>query len=73
MCIRDSVNIGDDTVISEFSFNYYIPNGKCSHSEEERYCVLVKWDDFFRSPESYIELAFQKRESSIAEKTKVRP
>lgn len=67
------VNIGDDTVIREFSYNYYIPNGKCSHSEEERYCVLVKWDDFFRSPESYIELAFQKRESSIAEKTKVRP
>ncbi len=62
------------TTVSEFSHNYYIPNGnKCSWSEDDRFCVLVKWDDFINTPETYIEKAFQKREHPIAEKTKVRP
>lgn len=63
-----------DTTISEFSYNYYIPNGdKCSWSEDDRFCVLVKWDDFVKNPEIFINKAFDKRSHPIAEKTKVRP
>ncbi|NUY81896.1 TIR domain-containing protein [Flavobacterium sp. MAH-1] len=67
------VNLNDSTVIKEFSYNYYIPNGKCSWPEEDRFCVLVRWDDFIRTPENYIEEAFKKRSQDIANKTKVRP
>jgi len=66
------VAINDDTVISEFSYNYYIPNDKCAHSEEDRYCVLVKWDDFCKEPNKYIDAAFDKRSQPIAQKVKVR-
>jgi MTH538 TIR-like domain (DUF1863) len=67
------VSINEQTVIKEFSYNYYIPNGLCSHTEEERYCVLARWDAFAASPEAFIERAFEKRTEPIAEKTKVRP
>lgn len=74
-CGRDHnlVRINDSTVVSEFSHNYYIPNSKCSHADEDRYCVLVKWEDFLSAPEQYIEMAFDKRSASIASKVKVRP
>ena len=63
-----------DTTVTEFSYNYYIPNGnKCSWSENDRFCVLVKWDEFVLDPEKYIDLAFNKRSDPISEKTKVRP
>jgi hypothetical protein len=62
-----------DTTITEFSYNYFIPNGKCSHSEDDRYCVLTQWKDFIESPEFHIERAFEKRAHPIASKTKVRP
>ncbi len=71
--LHNIVEINDDTVIKEFSYNYYIPNDKCAWSEEDRYCVLVKWEDFCKNPECYIEKAFQKRNEPIAQKTKVRP
>ncbi|TYB76292.1 TIR domain-containing protein [Bizionia myxarmorum] len=70
------VGINDSTTIKEFSANHYIQNtanNKCSWYEDERYCVLVKWDDFIVKPEEYIEFAFQKRSHPIADKTKVRP
>ena len=67
------VNITDSTSIKEFSYNYYIPNNKCSWSEDDRFCVLVKWDDFIQEPEKYIDQAFEKRSHPISEKTKVRP
>lgn len=67
------VYINDQTTIKEFSYNYYIPHEKCSWSEEDRYCVLVKWDEFKDAPEKYIDKAFDKRDSPIASKTKVRP
>lgn len=62
-----------DTTISEFSYNYYIPNNKCAWTEDDRFCVLVKWDDFVEEPEKYIDKAFDKRSHPISEKTKVRP
>lgn len=67
------VNVDGSTVIAEFGYNYFIPNGKCSWSEEERYCVLATWEEFGRNPEHYIELAYNKRFMPIAAKVKVRP
>lgn len=68
------VDIGDSTVIKEFSRNYYLNNhGKCAYSEEDRYCVLVKWEDFAKSPNYYIEQAFNKRSQPIANDVIVRP
>jgi len=67
------VDLVDSTVIKEFSYNYYIPNNKCCHEYDEKYCVLVKWDDFVNNPEIYIEQAFDKRTDPIANKVKVYP
>lgn len=69
------VNINNDTTIREFNYNYYLPlsDDKCAWSESDRYCVLVKWDDFVASPNNYIEKAFNKRENDIASKIKVYP
>lgn len=67
------VKLDDSTTISEFSYNFYIPNEKCSSSEEDRYCVLVRWDDFILKPEEHIEKAYSKRDQAIANKIKVRP
>lgn len=71
--IHNFVHIDNSTVISEFSYNYYIPNNKCSWAEDDRYCVLVKWEDFCKRPEYYIDLAFNKRNQPISKKTKVKP
>lgn len=66
------VSINDNTVVKEFSENYYIePHMGCAWSEDERYCVLVKWDDFINDPEKYIDQAFDKRDSDIAGKVHV--
>jgi hypothetical protein len=62
-----------DTTVTEFSYNYHIPNDKCSWSEDDKFCVLTRWDDFIVDPDKYVEMAFAKRENPIAEKTKVRP
>lgn len=68
------VAINDDTVIKEFGRNYYLNNhGKCAYNEDDRFCVLVKWDDFKKAPNSYIEQAFNKRTQSIADEVIVRP
>lgn len=67
------VRINDDTVVKEFSYNYYIPTNKCAHGEDDRYCVLTTWDHFDKSPEEFVEQAFLKRTAPIETKTKVRP
>lgn len=68
------VAINDNTVIKEFSRNYYLnSHGKCSYTEDDRYCLLVKWDDFKNNPNEYIEQAFNKRSQSIANDVIVRP
>lgn len=69
------VNITPHTTIKEFCCNYYIepsPNG-CSWGEDDRYCVLVKWEDFKNNPELYIDLAFDKRTAPIANRVTVYP
>lgn len=67
------VRIDTTTTVSEFFYNYYIPNNKCAHAEDDRYCVLAKWNDFVIDPGKYIEMAFAKREHEISKKVKVRP
>lgn len=47
--------------------------GKCAYYEEDRFCVLVKWDDFKKNPNNYIEQAFNKRTQPIADEVIVRP
>lgn len=70
---HNNVNV-KDTTVSEFSYNFYIPNGNiCSWSDDDRFCVLVKWEDFVNEPEKYIDKAFDKRDHPISEKTRVRP
>ncbi len=71
---HDWIAIGDNTVIKEFGRNYYLNNhGKCSYSENDRYCVLVRWEDFANNPNIYIEQAFSKRSQPIANEVIVRP
>lgn len=70
--VMNSIDVSN-TTISEFSYNYFIPNGKCHWQEDDRYCVLVKWSDFINEPEKYIDKAFDKRSNSITDKVKVRP
>lgn len=70
---HNGVSINDETTIKEFSYNYYIPNGRCAHDEDDRYCVLVPWSDFTVSPTTYVEAAYNKRTAPIASKTRVRP
>ena len=69
------VNINGNTVIKEFSYNYYLPknNNKCGWTEDDRYCTLSKWDDFIKNPNKYIDQAFEKRKSKISEKIIVYP
>jgi hypothetical protein len=76
---HNQILIKENTTIKEFSSNYYVeplPNNKCAWSEEDRYCVLIKWEDFSKdafSAEFYIDQAFKKRKESVAEKVKVYP
>lgn len=70
---HNCIAIDDSTVVREFSCNYYIPNGKCCHQEDERYCVLVTWEDFRANPEICIDRAYNKRSESISNKVKVYP
>ncbi len=70
--IHNSVSINDNTVIREFSINYYMtPHSGCAWSPEERYAILVKWEDFYSNPEKYINAAFEKRSDPIANKIKI--
>jgi len=45
-----------------------IPHERCSWSEEQRYCVLVGWDDFKSDPNKHIERAFDKHSAEISNK-----
>ncbi|MFI3329786.1 MAG: molecular chaperone Tir [bacterium] len=61
------VNINDDTVIREFHKNYYLKKNKCDHySEGDRFCVLVKYDDFINNPDKYITEAYEKTTQPIS-------
>lgn len=71
---HNTVLINDNTVVKEFSYNYYIPkNDGCGWLEDDRYCELVKWSDFIEHPGFYIDKAYNKRKHPISSKIKVRP
>ena len=61
------VRINPNTVIKEFSENYYLkPNCAEGHCDDDgRFCVLVRYDDFIKNPEKYIDKAYDKTESEI--------
>lgn len=60
------VDINDSTVIKEFSANYYLHKSGCAYSEEDRFCVLVRYSDFMENPDKYIDAAFDKLSDPIA-------
>lgn len=73
--LHRTVNVNSTTIV-EFTRNYYatpLPAGQCAWGEQDRYCVLVRWSDFCRDPEGWIEQAFQKTKSAVAEKVVVFP
>lgn len=71
---HNNVDISNNTTVREFNYNYYIPKSEgCAWSEDDRYCILVKWDDFINKPNYFIDQAFDKRTAPISKKTKVRP
>lgn len=72
---HNHVSINNNTTIREFNYNYYLPKSddKCAWNEDDRYCVLAKWEDFCSKPEEYIEQAFKKRSHDISRKVKVYP
>ncbi|KAA8365042.1 MULTISPECIES: TIR domain-containing protein [Leuconostoc] len=73
--IHRYVNVNDSTAIKEFSANYYIEKGhsSCSWTDDQRYCILVKWDDFILNPNKYIDESWEKRQSEIVKKVTVYP
>lgn len=67
--IHNFTKIDDDTVIREFSSNYYLDNdGKCYYGENDRFCVLVNYSDFIKDPDNYINQAYDKLENPIVDK-----
>lgn len=60
------VDINDSTVIKEFSANYYLHKGGCAYSEEDRFCVLVRYSEFMNNPDKFIDKAFNKLSQPIA-------
>lgn len=69
-----TVHINDKTVIREFSRNYFMDehDKPCCWREDERYCVLVRWSDFVDDPGTWIERAFEKKSSPVADNVVVR-
>ena len=63
----NTVRINPSTVIKEFSENYYLsPNCEDGHCDESgRFCVLVKYQDFMKDPDKYINEAYDKTDSAI--------
>jgi hypothetical protein len=69
------VKIDNETTIREFNYNYYLPksDSKCCWTSNDRYAVLVKWEDFKDNPNYFVDLAFEKRSDPIVNKIKVYP
>lgn len=64
----NTIGIRDDTVLREFSENYWLKENECGHySEDGRFCVLVSYEDFMKNPEKYINEAYEKTKAPIAD------
>lgn len=60
------VDICDETVIKEFSANYYLKKDcGCCYSESGRFAVLVRYSEFMNNPDKYIDLAYSKLNEPI--------
>ena len=63
------VNIDDNSVIKEFSANYYLRshNDGCGnyYNEDDRFCVVVRYSEFMQDPDKYIDAAFDKLNQDI--------
>lgn len=71
---HDVVAINSNAVIDEFGKNYYLKKSHdCYYAEEDRYCVLARWNEFMANPNYYIEKAFNKRNQPIADDVIVYP
>lgn len=70
---HEVIYANDTTLIREFWKNYYMEEHvkPCCWSDDEQYCVLVRWSDFIRYPLWWIDRAFRKKESPVAEKVVV--
>ena len=65
----NSVKIDCSTTIKEFCENYYLLADECGHySEDGRFCVLAKYNDFINNPKQYIEKAYEKTKQPISKK-----
>ena len=65
-----SMCVNDDTVLREFSHNYWLDKDGCGHtSEDGRFCVLVRYSEFMNgdNTEKYIDKAFEKTKAPIAD------
>lgn len=63
------ININENTVIKEFSENYYLKASGCGLHYDDcgRFCVLVKYDDFMNNPNEYINRAYDKTKEPICD------
>ena len=65
--------VDDSTVVREFSCNYFIPpKPGCCWGESDRYCVLTTYAQFIADHDQYVNCAYDKRYSRIAEKIRLR-
>lgn len=63
-----TINLNDDTVIREFSRNYWLKPNECGHYDESgRYAVLCRYSDFMQDPEKFIDKAFEKTKDTISQ------
>lgn len=63
------IDINDETVIREFSENYYLRKSESAcgevYQDEDSFCALVKYTDFINDPNKYINQAYAKTKSEI--------
>lgn len=65
------VCVDDSTVLKEFSENYWLGESECGHTgEDDRFCILVRYSEFMNgdNTEAYVEAAYQKTKSPVADK-----
>ena len=67
-CNHNNISINDDTFIKEFSANYWLkePTSKCGcYSDDDSFCVLVRYSVFMSDPDKYINQAYDKLNQEI--------
>ena len=66
---HDIICINDNTVIREFSANYYLRanSSGCGkwYGDKDQFCVLVRYSAFMNNPDRYIDEAYEKLNQDI--------